>query len=235
MYGECCELLNGSTNSGSPSCACHPPPARAPLGDLLGDFCPMPDTTPVSSIESCVIVSSKFFHAFPLTEVLSAAIVDIRLLIFSMWPLPPSPTSSFASSTSRETATCEIAPPKTKMVNRAISIVTCSIAVESSIPSTKSQSAPTGRPPQRPPKSFRVKETEASAKATPPRSPENHMMKLYSAEMRAGSEAGPRKRLVIHEPRKMCSRPMKHATKAQRKRRHVVLLKIGNVTTAMPR
>eukprot|EP00966_Prymnesium_polylepis_P229432 5309083-Prymnesium_polylepis.2 len=44
MYGECCELLNGSTNSGSPSCACHPPPARAPLGDLLGDFCPMPDT-----------------------------------------------------------------------------------------------------------------------------------------------------------------------------------------------
>ena len=39
------------------------------------------------------------------------------------------------------------------------------------------------------------------AKATPPRSPLNHITNLYSGEIGGGSLSGARQRLVSHEPR----------------------------------
>ena len=106
----------------------------------------------------------------------------------------------------RRSETSVIAPPKAKIVKTATSSVVCSTASESVIDgSVQCAASRCGcsrwTPPQCSPKSWLPKETEASAKATPPRSPLNHITNLYSGEIGGGSLSGARQRLVSHEPR----------------------------------
>ena len=110
-------------------------------------------------------------------------------------------------STPPATASSVIAPPKTKMVNVAMIRVVCRMASESLMPAWPQYELAAlssgERPPQSSEKSLEANDTDASAKATPPRRPENHIMNMYVAEILGSSPAAgvsERKQLVIQEP-----------------------------------
>ena len=96
-------------------------------------------------------------------------------------------------------------------------IVVCRIAVESSNSHAKPFAAAASgeaKPPHLLGKSPAAYETEASANATPPRKPENHMTNMYVPLIGFGTSLSMRLALTSHEPRKICVRPRKHAPSA---------------------
>eukprot|EP00964_Phaeocystis_antarctica_P130895 scaffold94762_cov62-Phaeocystis_antarctica.AAC.7 len=170
---------------------------------------------------------------------------------------PPSLPALGCGNAPHSSATSRAAAPNTKMVKTASSSVACTMASESlssrgqwlkSMPSPCASSAAAaraGRPPQRAGKSRASYEAAASAKATPPRSPENQMHTACLGRRPSGAcgarrraSAPPQRcsRVASHSNGKTWRRPRRQATRATRVRsQRVWWEKMGKAISAIPR